>query len=169
MIESLPNSPSAEMPVAVRALTPALPTRAGLRTGIFTGGLLALDMVAALIAANRMPVLEARALERNVAFCGIFVIVMLIPIFRFLNRPVQLFGSAMLGWSIFIVAYNLAGMYFSNLFQVLRSPLDALLEGTLIYGVIAVGSWVAIMILQARKQPIVPRRRSTDFIRHHQP
>jgi hypothetical protein len=155
MIESLPNSPRAELPVAVRALTPTLPTRAGLNTGIFTGALLALDMIAALIAANRMPVLESHALERNVAFCGIFVIVMLIPIFRFLNRPVQLFGSAILGWSIFIVAYNLAGMYFSNLFQVLRSPLDALLEGTVVY--------------QARKQPVVPRRRHTDFIHRHQP
>jgi hypothetical protein len=164
MIESLPNSSA-----AVRALTPALPTRAGMRTGIITGSLLALDMVAALIAANRMPALEPRALERNVAFCGFFVIVMLFPIFRFLNRPMQLFGSAMLGWSIFIAAYNLAGMYFVNLFQVLRAPLDAFLEGALVYGIIAAVAWVAIMILQARKQPVVPRRRSSDFIHHHQP
>jgi hypothetical protein len=55
------------------------------------------------------------------------------------------------------------------LFQVLRSPLDALLEGTVVYGLIAVGSWVAIMILQARKQPVVPRRRHTEFIHRHQP
>jgi hypothetical protein len=165
MIESLPSQP----PAAIRALSPALPTRAGLKTGIFTGGLLTLDMIAALVAANRMPVLESHALERNVAFCGLFVIIMLIPIFRFLNRPVQLFGSAMLGWSIFIVAYNLAGMYFVNLFQVLRAPLDALLEGMLVYGIIAVGAWVAIMILQARKQPIVPRRRASDFLRDNQP
>ena len=94
-----------------------------------TGGLLVLDMVAALVAANRMPVLEKHALERNVAFCGLFVIFMLIPIARFLHRPVQLFGSGMLGWGIFIVAYNVAGMFFVNLFTVLRSPLDALLEG----------------------------------------
>jgi hypothetical protein len=62
------------------------------------------------------------------------------------------------------VAYNLAGMYFANLFAVLRSPLDALLEGALIYGVTAVVCWVSAMVLQARKQPFVPRRRRTDFI-----
>jgi hypothetical protein len=165
MTESPPSSP----PAAIRALSPALPTRAGLKTGLITGILLALDMVAALFAANRMPVLESHALERNIGFCGVFLLIMAIPIGRFLNRPVQLFGSAMLGWSIFIVSYNLAGVYFVNLFQVLRAPLDALLEGAVVYGVIAVASWVAIMILQARKQPLVPRRRRTDFLHDHQP
>jgi hypothetical protein len=160
MIESLPDAQAA----AIRALTPALPTRAGLKTGLLTGGLLSLDMIVALVAANRMPVLEKHALERNVAFCGLFVIFMLIPICRFLHRPVQLFGSGILGWGIFIVAYNLAGIYFANLFAVLRSPLDALLEGALIYGVTAVVCWVSAMVLQARKQPFVPRRRRTDFI-----
>src|SRR5580693_7017227 len=150
---------------AVRALQPALPTRAGLKTGIYTGALLTIDMIAALVAANRMPVLEPRALERNVAFCGLFVIFMLIPILRFLNRPMQLFGSAMLGWTIFIVAYNLAGMYFVNLFRVLRSPFDAFMEGALIYGLIAAASRIAIMVLQARRQTIAPRRRTSDFIR----
>jgi hypothetical protein len=162
MIDSIPNS------AAVRALSPALPTRAGMKTGIITGSLLVLDMVAALIAANRMPALEPRALERNVAFCGLFVIIMLFPIFRFLNRPIQLFGSAMLGWSIFLVGYKLAGLYFVNLFVVLRAPLDAFLEGALVYGIIAAVSWVAIMILQARKQTVVPRRRSSDFIHDEQ-
>lgn len=163
MIDSIPNS------AAVRALTPALPTRAGMKTGIITGSLLVLDMVAALIAANRIPALEPRALERNVAFCGFFVIIMLYPIFRFLNRPMQLFGSAMLGWSIFLVGYKLAGLYFVNLFVVLRAPLDAFLEGALVYGIIAAVTWVAIMILQARKQPVVPRRRSSDFISNRLP
>jgi hypothetical protein len=59
-------------------------------------------------------------------------------------------------------------LYFVNLFVVLRAPLDAFLEGALVYGIIAAVSWVAIMILQARKQTVVPRRRSSDFIHDEQ-
>jgi hypothetical protein len=166
MIESMPNTPGAS---AVRAISPALPTRAAFRTGIVTGALLSMTMAGSLIAANRMAVLEAHALERNMACCGLFVIFMLIPVLRFLNRPLQLFGSAMLAWGIFVVCYDLAGIYFASLFQVLRTPLNALLEGAVVYGVAAVGVWVAKMILHSRHHPIAPRRRRSDFFHDNRP
>jgi hypothetical protein len=160
MIDSVTNTPAA---AAVRVISPALPTRAALKTGIVTGTLLSATMAGSLFAANRIPVLEAHALERNIACCGLFVICMLIPVCRFLNRPLELFGSAMLGWGIFVICYDLAGMYFTSLFQVLRTPLNALLEGAVVYGVVAVGVWVAMMILHSRHHPIAPRRRRSDF------
>lgn len=129
-------------------------------TGIYTGSLLVIVMMGALVAANRIPGLERYALERNAASYGLFLLFMLIPVFRFLNRPLQLFASAMIGWIMFVVAYDVAGMVFHDLFQALRTPFQALIEGTVIYGVIAVGSWVGSMVLLARRQPIQPRRRT---------
>jgi len=92
----------------------ALP-RPALWTGLYTGTLLVMVMLGALVAANRLPWLDNRALERNAASYGLFVIFMLIPVVRFLNRPIQMFTSAMIGWVMFVIAYDIAGMLFRNL------------------------------------------------------
>lgn len=138
-----------------------------LTTGLYMGSLLIIVMLGALVAANRIPGLERYALERNAASYSLFVLFMLIPVFRFLNRPLQMFASAMIGWGIFVVAYNVAGMVFRDLFQVLRTPFQALVEGAIIYGVLAVGSWVGAMVLLARRQPIAHRRRRTHEVSSH--
>jgi uncharacterized membrane protein YvlD (DUF360 family) len=144
----------------------ALP-RPALWTGLYTGTLLVMVMLGALVAANRLPWLDNRALERNAASYGLFVIFMLIPVVRFLNRPIQMFTSAMIGWVMFVIAYDIAGMLFRNLFQILRTPFQAFIEGAVIYGVFAVGSWVGAMILHARHHAITPRRRNHDPATHH--
>jgi len=142
--------------------------RPALWTGLYTGALLVMVMFGALVAANRLSWLDNRALERNAASYGLFVIFMLIPVIRFLSQPLQMFSSAMIGWVMFVVAYDLAGFYFRNLFQVLRTPFEALIEGAVIYGVFAVGSWVGGMVLQWRHHAIAPRRRRTsDPAPHH--
>jgi hypothetical protein len=141
--------------------------RPALITGIYTGALLVIVMFAALVAANRMPWLDNRALERNAVFCALFVIFTLIPIVRFYNRPIQMFTSAMIAWGIFAMGYYIAGMFFRNLFDVLRTPFQALIEGAVIYGVFAVGSWVAAMALHARHQEIESRRREHHPAPHH--
>jgi uncharacterized membrane-anchored protein YitT (DUF2179 family) len=133
-------------------------------TGLYTGSLLVIVMLGSLVAANRIPGLEQYALERNAASYCLFVLFMLIPVFRFLNRPLRLFGAAMIGWTVFVVAYDLAGIVFHNLFQVLRTPFQALIEGAVVYGVIAVGSWVGAMFLQATKEPIAPSRRRAQHV-----
>jgi hypothetical protein len=147
--------------VAVKVLSPAV------RTGLYTGGLLTIVMVASLVAANRLPWLENRALERNGACYGLFLAIMLVPVFRFLNHPLKMFSSAMLAWGIFIIAYDIAGMFFHTLFQALRSPFQALLEGAIVYGVCAVGAWVGGMVLLTRHHRISPRRRRSDFFTTH--
>jgi hypothetical protein len=133
------------------------------RVGLYTGALLTIVMVGSLIAANRLSWLDNRALERNGASYGLFLAIMLIPIFRFLNRPLRMFSSAMLAWGIFVIAYDIAGMFFHSLFQALRSPFEALIEGAVVYSVCAVGSWVGGMVLLARKHRVALRRRHTDF------
>lgn len=141
--------------------------RPALWTGLYTGTLLVMVMFGALVAANRLPWLDNRALERNAASYGLFVIFMLIPVVRFMNRPIQMFTSAMIGWMMFVVSYNIAGMFFHNLFQILRTPFQALIEGAVVYGVCAVVSWVGAMVLHARHHTITTRRRSHDPAAHH--
>jgi len=130
-----------------------------LRTGICTGALLIVTMLGALVTANRIPSLERYALERNAIFYTLFVLLMLVPVCRFLNRPQQMFTASMIGWILFVGAYDLAGMYFGSLFDVLRTPFQALVEGAVVYGVFAGGSWVAGMLFHARRHPILPGRR----------
>jgi hypothetical protein len=136
-------------------------------TGLSTGALLIIVMLGALVAANRMPTLEPYAMERNAAFGGVFVLIMLLPILRFLKRPPAMFASAMLAWVLFAGAYNLAGLYFRNLFEVLRTPFQALVEGAVVYGVVAGICWVTEMAVHARRHPILPGRRIARDAQHH--
>jgi membrane protease YdiL (CAAX protease family) len=135
------------------------PFRQAFRTGLRTAASLIVIMIAALLAANRIPALEAYALERNAVFFTLFVLVTLIPVVRFLKHPRQMFVSAMVGWVLFAGAYDLAGHFFRNLFDVLRTPFELLVEGAAVYGVCAVGSWVVEMIHHARRHPMVLRRK----------
>lgn len=156
-----PATPIAHAQEALKVASPAL------RTGLYTGALLVIVMTGSLVAANRLSWLDNRALERNAASYGLFVILMLIPICRFLNRPAKMFVSAMIAWSMFVIAYDIAGLFFHNLFAAVRMPFVLFIEGAIVYGVCAVGSWVGGMALQARQQPIAPRRRRSDFLSSH--
>ena len=162
------EEPSIPDPLKVGRRVLASEHRTALETGIYMGALLIVVMVAALFVANRIPGSESYALERNSKLLSLFFICMLIPIARYFNRPMPMFISAMIGWFIFVLAYDVAGMFYQNLFQVLRRPFEALIEGAIVYGVAAVGAWVIGMFLQARHVPIAPRRRRTDHL-HQQP
>jgi len=136
-------------------------SRSPVRTGIHTGALLIAVMFGFLVVANRIPSLERYALERNAVACALFVILMLYPVIRFLDRPRQMFFSAIIGWVTFAAAYDLAGLFFHDLFNVLRTPFQALIEGGLVYGVIAGILWVGEMCLHARRHSIAPSRKQT--------
>jgi phosphotransferase system glucose/maltose/N-acetylglucosamine-specific IIC component len=166
MLESSTTTQSESIAHAAAADTAAR-GRATFFTGIFTGALLIVVMLAALVAANRAPAFEAFALERNAISYTLFVLLMLAPVCRFRKNSVQMFLSGMLGWVLFVAAYDIAGMVFHDLFQVLRPPFELLIEGMIVYGVLAVASWVARMISHARREPIQPRRRRTDHIVSH--
>jgi len=132
-----------------------------LRVGLYTGALLVIVMLGALVAANRVPGLERYAIERNAVSYTLFVLFMLVPIARFWNSPLQMFGSAMIAWTIFAAAYDISGIVFQNLFDSVRhTPFMALCEGAVVYGVCAVIFWVGSMILLARRHQIAPGRKA---------
>jgi hypothetical protein len=144
-------------------------SHAVLWTGFYTGALLVIAMLAALVAGNRMPALEPYALERNAGFGAIFVLFMLIPVLRFLKQPPRMFASAMIAWVLFAGAYDLAGLYFRDLFTALRTPFQALIEGAIVYGVITGVCWVFEMMLHARRHPMVPDRKAARNVTSHLP
>jgi hypothetical protein len=120
--------------------------------GLYIGAALTVVMLTALVLANRVPALEAYAFERNAACYALFVMLVLAPVVRYINRPVKMFVASMTSWILLTAAYNFAGMYFHSLFDVLqRTPLEVLAEGGIVFGVLAVASWVCRMILHARR------------------
>lgn len=149
------------------ALVRALASRPVLRTGFLTGGLLVGVMFASLFFANNTPRLEHVAWIRNDACRLVFGVVMLLPILRFLFQPRRLFSSALIGWVIFTIGYGFAGSWYVNLFTSLgRKPLEVFLLGIVTYGVVAVFSWVALLILGANRQPTRHSRHETEDARH---
>jgi hypothetical protein len=135
--------------------------RIAIVAGCYIGAMLTVTMLGALVLANRVPSLEGYAFERNAACSALFGMLMLLPVLRFLNRPVRMFISSMTAWLILTVAYDFAGIYFRNLFSALqRTPFEVLIEGTIVYGVVAVAAWVFAMILHARRHPLAPARRT---------
>jgi predicted permease len=145
----------------VHRLTDVSPSRAVLKFGLYTGFAMIAEMAIALIVINRVPGLERYAVERNAFFSGCFLILMLVPICRFLRAPVRMFSSAMIAWAIFALGYDLAGLYFDRLFEALHhGPFLVLVEGAVLYGVCAVGAWVAEMIVHACRYSIAPDRRA---------
>ena len=121
--EDRPSGPGAPHEIPAHALAGAGPSSPALWTGVYLGAFLNIVMIAALVAANRFPGLEPYALERNAASYGLFVLLLLIPVIRFLKRPAQMFAAGFVGWVLFVAGYRMAGFYFHNLFQFLRTPL----------------------------------------------
>jgi hypothetical protein len=138
------------------------------KCGLYTGALLVITMLGALVAANRVPALERYALERNAVSYGLFVLSMLLPVVRFWKQPLKIFGAGMIGWTIFAAAYDIAGMMLQNLFDAIRHPpLVAMCEGAVVYGVGAVAAWVISMCIIARHHQISPSRKAaSEAVRH---
>jgi hypothetical protein len=157
-----------ELPTSKIKAEEASPSHPTVRCGLYTGALLVITMLGALVAANRIPALERYALERNAISYSLFMLFMLLPVARFWNRPLKMFGAAMIGWTTFSAAYDIAGMVFQNLFDAIRhTPLMVLCEGAVVYGVCAVVSWVAGMCIQARHHPIAPSRKAASEAARH--
>jgi len=153
MIEDAPQALADRLPDHHRS-SPVL------KFGLYIGFAMIAEMAVALIVINRVPGLERFALARNAFFISCFFILALTPVCRFLKSPVRMFSSAMIAWSIFVLGFDLAGLYFDRLFDTLHhSPFLTLIEGAVLYGVCAVGAWVGEMIVHACRHSIIPGRR----------
>jgi len=157
------------VPVKLDNVADAASSHAAVRMGVYTGALLVIVMLGALVAANRIPALERYALERNAISYSLFMLFMLLPVIRFWKSPLKMFGAAMIAWMLFVIAYDVAGMVFQNLFDSVRhTPLVALAEGAVVYGVLSVFVWVGGMVLHARRDSMRPgRKAASERARHN--
>ncbi|MCL4523400.1 MAG: hypothetical protein M1451_05745 [Acidobacteria bacterium] len=131
-----------------------------LRVGVLTGLYLTGVMVSSVLAATRVGFLEPYADVRNGVAYAAFGFVLLIPIGCFLRAPIKLFAAGICGWAILTVNYALMGLFFVHLHDRLgKTPFHMFILGALVYGVAAVMSWVAGMVLSLREQPIAATRR----------
>jgi hypothetical protein len=129
-----------------------------LRTGIFTGAALSAVLVAWVLVANRVAQLESFALERNCAAVGALLLLMAIPVCRFLTSPRALFISGVAAWAILTLSYVGLEMFFPRL-DSRMGALQLFILGATSYGLLAVIGWVVALLRLARRQSLAVARR----------
>ena len=131
-----------------------------LRAGVMTGVYLSMVLVAWLLIANYVPWSARFGLIRNAATAALFVLLMLIPIWRYLRSPGRLFAAGVAGWTLLSLVYLVLGWFFHRLHSRM-GPFHVFVLGVVIYGFVAVFCWVVSLVLAARPSPLAtPRRRS---------
>ncbi len=131
-----------------------------LRVGVLTGIYLSVVLGGWLVIANRTPWSASVAGIRNTGAAGLTLLLMLIPVLRFLRRPGRLFASGILAWTLFTCTYLGLGLFFDRLFSRM-APLQVFMLGAIVYAFFAVISWVVSLVLAARHHPLSVSRRRT--------
>jgi hypothetical protein len=141
--------------IAVRAHLPGYGKlhvfrNAAIRTGVYAGVGLAMVLVAWIFVANRAPVLERFALERNVAAAVALVLFASVPVLRFWRLPGPLLASGLIAWSILALIYQLLCVVFSGLAE-RYSAVHIFTLGAVLYMIMATLSWIGTCIWRARE------------------
>jgi hypothetical protein len=123
---------------------------AAVRTGVYVGVCLTLVFTAWLVIANRAPLLERFALERNAGAAVILSFVAAIPVFRFLRWPGHLLASSLVGWLIFSTSYRVLCLIFRAL-SGWHSTFQVFVLGALVYMILATLCWIVGVIWRARE------------------
>jgi len=131
-----------------------------LRTGAVTGVCLSAVLTAWLIVANLVPRSAEFAGMRNSVAAALVVVLMLIPVGRFLRSPGRLFSAGLTGWAVLASTYLLLGLHFERLYSRV-TPFHVFILGAVVYGFFAVLSWVTTLMFAARHQPLAVTRRRT--------
>ena len=144
--------------IAVRAHLPGYGKlhvfrNAATRTGVYAGVGLAMVLVVWLFVANRAPVLERFALERNAAAAVALVLFASVPVLRFWRLPGPLLASGLIAWSILALIYQLLCVVFSGLAE-RYSAVHIFALGAILYMIMATLSWIGTCIWRARESNI---------------
>ena len=126
--------------------------------GAILGACLAGIAIAWLLVANRAPTMAQFALERNLIAASAIAVIMLLPFFLFLGSPRRIFLSGVIAWAILAVCYWLLGFLFVHLANRL-SAFHLFALGAIVLGVVAALDWVALIVIAARRTPLVMTRR----------
>jgi hypothetical protein len=119
------------------------------RTGVYIGLLLFGAFVAWLVAANRFPIFERLALERNILAMAVMCLFAAIPILRFIRRPGKMLFSGAMAWAIFSFLYRVIELFFSGLSS-WHGAWHVFMAGAVLYLIAATLSWVVGIVWRVR-------------------
>jgi hypothetical protein len=123
------------------------------RVGIYTGICLSIVFAMWLVLANRVPLLERLALERNIIAVVGLVFFASLPILRFYRSPGDLLVSGLLAWTLLSITYRLLCMVFVLLNE-RYSGFHVFVLGAVTYLVFATLSWIGMIIWKVRSADI---------------
>src|SRR5262249_8818882 len=127
---------------------------ASIRTGVYTGVCLSLVFVVWLVIANKVPLLERFALERNIAAAAVLGFLAAVPVLRFSRMPGFLLTSSMIAWIVFSLVYRVLCIFFSRLSD-WRSPPYVFMAGAVVYMILTTLSWIASICRRAREADVL--------------
>jgi len=119
------------------------------RVGIYTGICLSLVFAIWLVLANRVPILERLALERNIIAVIGLVLFAILPLLRFYRSPGDLLVSGLLAWMLLSITYRLLCMVFVLLDEK-YSAFHVFVLGAVVYLIFATLSWIGMIIWKVR-------------------
>lgn len=119
------------------------------RMGIYAGVCLSFILTAWLIVANRVPVLDHFAWERNLAAVAALALFAALPILRFVRSPGRLLFSGLLAWTIFSLVYRGHCLYFSALASRMGA-FHLFMLGSVLYLFGAALAWIGTLIWSVR-------------------
>lgn len=123
---------------------------AAVRTGVYAGVFLSLVFTIWLILANRVPVLEHFALERNIGAAATLCLFAVVPILRFVRWPGYLLASGLIAWMILTLSYRLLCLIFSGLSD-WHSTFQVFMIGAVVYMIVTTICWIGMAIWRARE------------------
>ncbi|HXR33572.1 MAG TPA: hypothetical protein VN830_07685 [Verrucomicrobiae bacterium] len=123
------------------------------RVGMYTGICLSLIFAMWLVLANRVPLLERLALERNIIAVVGLVFFASLPILRFYRSPGDLLVSGLLAWTLLSITYRLLCMVFVLLDEK-YSSFHVFVLGAVVYLIFATLSWIGMIIWKVRSADI---------------
>ena len=123
------------------------------RVGIYTGICLSIVFAVWLVLANRVPLLERVALERNVAGMVFLALIASLPVLRFYRSPGDLLVSGLLAWTLLSLTYRLLCMVFV-LLNYRYSAFHVFVLGAVVYLICATLSWIGAIVWKVRSEDI---------------
>jgi hypothetical protein len=119
------------------------------RVGLYTGVCLSVVFTGWVLAANRLPLLEPLARQRNTAATLLLLLIAAMPVVRFLRSPADLLLSGLLAWSLLTLTYRLLDFFFL-LLEEYYSAFHVFVLGAVAYLLFATLSWVGMIVWRAR-------------------
>ena len=137
----------------------ALIRSSSVRTGVYTGLCLSFIFTLWVFIANRVPVLEPFAQQRNAGAVVLLLFFAAVPFFRFYNAPGNLLLSGLLAWAVLSLTYRMLSVQFAGL-QEFYGAFHIFMLGAVIYLLLATLSWIGSIVWRTRasaRAPHVPQ------------